>query len=126
MAGYFEIIIRRYDINYILRQQQIFEREFLLKGIDDQAQEVRKQVRICWKTYKEIPEFACRINVMLMELRSSAKKQLMQELFDAPNQNDSINLSVGIPSARVRSNRSICKTSRDVHNGRSVNRGTAL
>ena len=34
------------------------EQEFLIPGIDDTAQEVRSQVRVCFKAYATIPEFA--------------------------------------------------------------------
>ena len=42
IALYFEIIIKRYDIDMITKSQKALETEFLLKGIDDQAQDVRK------------------------------------------------------------------------------------
>jgi len=35
VAQYMEIIIRRYDIDLIIKSQKALETEFLLKGIDD-------------------------------------------------------------------------------------------
>lgn len=51
VAQYFEIILRRYDIDFLLKSQKALETDFLLKGADDQAQDVRKHVRQCWKVY---------------------------------------------------------------------------
>ena len=42
IATYFEIIIQRYDIDFLHKSQKTLENDFLLKGIDDQAQDVRK------------------------------------------------------------------------------------
>lgn len=41
IASYFEIILKRYDIDFLLKSQKALETDFLLKGIDDQAQDVR-------------------------------------------------------------------------------------
>ena len=57
----------------------------MIKGIDDQAQDVRKQVRICWKAYSQVEEFSERIPILLKDMRSPAKKQLLQELGNAAN-----------------------------------------
>ena len=40
-AQYFEIIINRYDLDFIQKSQKPLESEFLIPGIDDTAQEVR-------------------------------------------------------------------------------------
>ena len=41
VALYFEIILRRYDIDFVSKSQKTLESDFLVKGIDDQAQDVR-------------------------------------------------------------------------------------
>lgn len=41
IASYFEIILKRYDIDFITKSQKALEADFLLKGINDQAQDVR-------------------------------------------------------------------------------------
>lgn len=35
IATYFEIIIKRYDIDFLTKSQKTLEADFLLKGIDD-------------------------------------------------------------------------------------------
>ena len=62
IATNFEIIIQRYDIDFLHKSQKTLENDFLLKGIDDQAQDVRKQVRMCWRAYQEVEEFSERVN----------------------------------------------------------------
>ena len=37
VATYIEVIIKRYDIDFLLKSQKALEAEFLVKGIDDQA-----------------------------------------------------------------------------------------
>lgn len=37
IACYFETIIKRYDIDFLLKSQKALETDFLMKGIDDQA-----------------------------------------------------------------------------------------
>ena len=41
VATYFEIILKRYDIDFLAKSQKTLENDFLLKGINDQAQDVR-------------------------------------------------------------------------------------
>ena len=74
IATYFEIIIKRYDIDLLIKSLKVLETDFLLKGIEDQAQEVRKQVRICWKAYSEVEEFGERVAFLIKDLRGPAKK----------------------------------------------------
>ena len=78
IASYFEIILKRYDIDFLLKSQKALETDFLLKGIDDQAQDVRQQVRACWRVYNQ--EFADRVAFLVKDMRGAAKKQLQQEL----------------------------------------------
>ena len=61
VSQYMEIIINRYDLGFIQKSQNILEKEFLITGIDDTAQEVRSQVRICFKAYYAIGEFKDRV-----------------------------------------------------------------
>ena len=77
-----EIIINRYDLGFIQKSQNILEKEFLITGIDDTAQEVRSQVRICFKAYHGIVEFKDRVQKILREMRTPGKKQLLVELND--------------------------------------------
>ena len=35
IASYLEVIILRYDIDFLMRSQKILETDFLLKGIED-------------------------------------------------------------------------------------------
>ncbi len=42
IAIYFDIIIKRYDFDFLSKSQKVLETDFLLKGIEDQAQDVRK------------------------------------------------------------------------------------
>ena len=82
VAQYMEIIINRYDLGFIQKSQNQFEKEFLITGIDDTAQEVRSQVRIVFKAYYTIPEFKDRVQQILREMKTIGKKQLLIELND--------------------------------------------
>ena len=62
---YLEIVIQRYDIDVLLKSAKALETEFLLKGMEDQAQDVRKQVRLCWRAYMQVEEFIERVNKLL-------------------------------------------------------------
>ena len=62
---YLEIVIQRYDIDVLLKSAKALETEFLLKGMEDQAQDVRKQVRLCWRAYMQVEEFNERVNKLL-------------------------------------------------------------
>jgi hypothetical protein len=57
-----------------------FHTEFLIPGIDDAAQDVRKQVRCCFVIYSEIPEFKEQAIKLAKDLRSTGKKQLVADL----------------------------------------------
>ena len=74
VANYMEIIIHKYDIELLMKSQKALEAEFLLKGIDDQSQDVRKQVRFCWRAYYQVAEFSPRVTKMISEMRGPAKK----------------------------------------------------
>ena len=74
IATYLENIIKRYDIDFLTKSQRALEAEFLVKGVDDQNQDVRRQVRACWKVYNSVEEFKERVSQLLKEMRGATKK----------------------------------------------------
>ena len=77
VASYVEIMMRGYEIEHLMRVQRPLEFDFLLRGIEDQSQDVRKQVRLCWRAYNSIDDsFKARVKELLHELKGPSKKQL--------------------------------------------------
>ena len=74
VALYFETVIKRYDIDLLLKAQKPLENDFLLKGLEDQAQEVRKQVRLCWKAYNQVEELSDRVATLVRDMKATGKK----------------------------------------------------
>ena len=75
IASYVEIMIRQYDIEHLMKVQRALEVDFLLKGIEDQSQDVRRQVRLCWRAYYSIDDsFKERVIELMNELRGISKK----------------------------------------------------
>ncbi len=80
VAHYFQIALQTYSLDFINKSLKSFHQEFLIPGIDDAAQDVRKQVRSCFLIYSTIPEFQEQAIKLAKDLRSTGRKQLIAEL----------------------------------------------
>ena len=60
VGEYYQICLCAYPPEMLVKNQTSIENEFLLAGLEDQSQEVRRQVRVCFKQYVTLPEFSAR------------------------------------------------------------------
>jgi hypothetical protein len=63
-----------YSIEVISKAQKTIETGFLLAGLDDPAQDVRKQVRACFIDFYSLPAFVQSGQKILLELKTAGKK----------------------------------------------------
>ena len=74
VAKYFKIALELYSIELISRAKKLIQNEFLLVGIEDQDQEVRKQTRVCFVAYANMSEFKAEALDLAISVQTSARK----------------------------------------------------